>query len=83
MKIISTSILGIRASDHGGTHLHSLFCWTPQKHELTPYKTALLALNRILRKPLLRHIILALDALFIDKIGILSNKQLAVLDIMF
>jgi hypothetical protein len=33
MKIISTSILGIRASDLGGTHLHSLFCWTPQKHE--------------------------------------------------
>ncbi len=83
MKIISTSILGIRASNHGGTHLQSLFCWTPQKHESTPYKSALLALNRILRKPLLRHIILALDALFIDKIGTLSNKQLAVLDIRF
>jgi hypothetical protein len=83
MKIISTSILGIRASDLGGTHLHSLFCWTPQKHESTPSKTALSALNRILRKPLLRHTILALDALFIDEIGTLSNKQLAVLDIMF
>jgi hypothetical protein len=83
MKIISTSILGIRASDLGGTHLHSLFCWTPQKHESTPYKTALLALHRILRKPLQRHIILALNALLIDKIGTLSNKQLAVLDIMF
>jgi hypothetical protein len=83
MKIISTSILGIHASDLGGTHLHSQFCWTPQKHESTPYKTALLALNRTLSKPLLHHIILALDALFIDKIGILSNKQLAVLDIMF
>jgi hypothetical protein len=83
MKIISTSILGIRASNLGGTHLHSLFCWTPQKHESTPYKTALLALTRILRKPLLCRIILALNALFIDKIGTLSNKQLAVLDIMF
>ncbi len=83
MKIISTSILGIRAPNLGGTHLHSLFCWTPQKHESTPYKTALSALNRILRKPLLHHIILALDALFIDEIGTLSNKQLAVLDIMF
>jgi len=83
MKIISTSILGIRASDLGGTHLHSLFCWTPQKHESTPYKTALSALQRILRKPLQRHILLALDALFIDEIGTLSNKQLAVLDIMF
>jgi hypothetical protein len=83
MKIISTSILGIRASDLGGIHLRSLFCWTPQKHKLTPDKTALLALNRILRKPLLHHIILALDALFIDKIGTLSNKQLAVLDIIF
>jgi hypothetical protein len=83
MKIISTSILGIHASNLGGTHLHSLFCWTPQTHESTPYKTALLAPNRILRKPLLRHIILALDALFIDEIGTLSNKQLAVLDIMF
>jgi hypothetical protein len=83
MKIISTTILGICASNLGGTHLHSLFCSTPQKYESTPYITALLALNRILRKPLLRHIILALDALFIDKIGTLSNKQLAVLDIMF
>jgi hypothetical protein len=36
MKIISTSLLGIHASNLGGTHLHSLFCWTPQKHELTP-----------------------------------------------
>ena len=76
MKIISTSILGIRAFDLGGTHLHSLFCWTPQKHESTPYKTALSALQRILRKPLLRHIILALDALFIDEVGTLSNEQL-------
>jgi hypothetical protein len=83
MKIISTFILGIRASDFGGTHLHSLFCWTPQKHESTPYKTALSALNRILRKPLLHHIILTLNALFINKIGTPSNKQLAVLDIMF
>jgi hypothetical protein len=83
MKIISTSILGIRASNLGGTHLHSLFCWTPQKHESTPYKTAFSAVHRILMKPLQRHIILALDALFIDKIGTLANKQLAVLDIMF
>ena len=28
-------------------------------------------------------ILLALDALFIDEVGTLSNKQLAVLDIMF
>ena len=83
MKIISTSILGIRASDLGGTHLLSLFCWTPLKHESTPYKTAQLSLQRILRKPLQRHIILTLDALFIDEVGTLSNKQLAVLDIMF
>jgi hypothetical protein len=83
MKIISTSLLGICASNLGGPHLHSLFCWTPQKHKSTLYKTALLALNRIMRKPLLCHIILALDALFIDKLGTLSNQQLAVLGIMF
>ncbi len=80
---ISTSLLGIRASDLSGTHLHSLFCWTPQKHKSTPYKTALSALNRIMRKHLLHHIILALNALFIDELGTLSNQQLAVLDIMF
>jgi hypothetical protein len=74
MKIISTSLLGIHASNLGGTHLHSLFCWKPQKHKLAPYKTALLALNRIMRKPLLRHIILALNALFIDELGTLSNQ---------
>jgi DNA replication protein DnaC len=83
MKIISTSILGICAPDLGGIHLHSLFCWTPQKHESTPYKTALSALQRSLRKPIQHHILLALDALFIDEVGTLSNKQLAVLDIMF
>ena len=34
-------------------------------------------------KRLLHHIILALNALFIDKIGTLSNQHLAILDIMF
>jgi hypothetical protein len=83
MKIISTSLLGIRASNLGDTHLHSLFCWTPQKHKSTPYTLALLAINRIMKKPLLPHINLALDALFIDKLRTLSNQQLAALDIMF
>ena len=83
LKIISTSILGVRASYLGGTHLHSLFCWTPQNQESAAYKTALSALKRITRKALHRHIILALDVLFIDEIGTLSCKQLAILDIMF
>ena len=30
LNIISTSILSVRASYLGDTHLHSLFCWTPQ-----------------------------------------------------
>ena len=83
LKIISTSILGARASDLGGTHLHSLFCWTPQKHASTPFRTASSALLKIARKPISRHIILSLDALFIDEIGTLSNQQFGTLDIMF
>ncbi len=75
LKIISTSILGAHASDFGGTHLHSLFCWTPQKHASTPFRTASSALLKIARKPISRHIILSLDALFIDEIGTLSNQN--------
>jgi hypothetical protein len=41
------------------------------------------ALSRIQRNPQSRHIILSLDALFIDEVGTLSNQQLIVLDIMF
>ena len=83
LNIISTSILGVRASYLGGTHLHSLFCWTPQNRVSTPHKTAMSALSRIQRNPQSRHIILSLDALFIDEVGTLSNQQLIVLDIMF
>jgi hypothetical protein len=83
LNIISTSILGVHASYLGNTHLHSLFCWTPQKHKSTPFRAAISALIRIMGKPLYCHIPLALDILFIDEIGILSNQKLAILDIMF
>ncbi len=83
LKIISSSILGKCASFLGSTHLHSLFCWKPQKHKSAPFRTAVSALDRIQRKPLLHHILLALDFLFINEIGRLSNQQLAILDIMF
>jgi hypothetical protein len=63
--------------------LHSLFCWKPQKHELTPIRTAVSALDRVQRKPRLHHILLALDVLFIDEIGKRFYQQLAILDIMF
>jgi hypothetical protein len=33
LKIISSSILGVHASSLGGTHLHSLFCWKPQRYK--------------------------------------------------
>ena len=62
LNIISTSILGVRASYLGGTHLHSLFSWTPQNRVSTPNKTAMSALSRIQRNPQSRHIILSLDA---------------------
>jgi hypothetical protein len=83
LKIISTSILGARTSHLGGTHLHSLFCWTPQKHASTPFQTASSALLKIVRKPIFWHIILSLDAMFIDEIGTLSHQQFGTLDIMF
>ncbi len=83
LKIISSSILGVHASFFSGTHLNSILCWKPQKHKSMPFRSAFSALERIQRKPLLRHILLALDVLFIDDIGILSNQHLAILDIMY
>ncbi len=74
LKIISTSILGARASDLGGTHLHSLFCWTPQKHVSTPFRTASSALLKIARKPISWHIILSLDAPFIEDVDALKDE---------
>ena len=80
---LSSSILGAHAFDLGGTHFHSLFCWTPQKHVSTPFRTDSLALLKIARKPISQHIILSLDALFINEIGTLSNQQFGTLGIMF
>ncbi len=79
LKIMSTSILGVHSSFLSVTQLDSFFCLTPQKHKSKPYRISILALAG----PLLHHILLALDVLFIDKIGTLSNQQLAILEIMF
>ncbi len=49
----------------------------------TPFQTASSALLKIARKPISWHIILSLDALFIDEIGTLSNQRFGTLDIMF
>jgi hypothetical protein len=47
LKIISSSILGVRAYSLDGTHLHSLFCWKPQRYKSRPFRTAVSALDRM------------------------------------
>ena len=83
MNILTTSLLGVRANALGGIHLHKLFglpC--NDKLQLSPFKSAAKALEKIRRKINLLHILLTMDVLFIDELGQKSAQQIATIDII-
>ena len=83
MNIITTSLLGVRANALGGIHLHQLFCLpVDDKLQLSPFKCAEIALEKIRRKLNSLHILLTMDVLFIDELGQKSAQQIATIDII-
>ena len=66
MNVMSTSLLGVRANALGGIHIHKLFMIpTDDKLQLSPFKSAEKALEKIRRKINILHILLTMDVLFI------------------
>ena len=73
----------MRTNTLGGIHLHKLFdlpC--DDKLQLSPFKSAAKALEKIRRKINLLHILLTIDVLFIDELGQKSAHQIAKIDII-
>ena len=83
LRIIPTSIVAHRATAMGGIHLHRLLHWTKGNSGCSPYRIAEIAMQKLMRDPLHKQILLTLDALYIDEIGTLSAELLTVVEIMF
>ena len=83
MNVMSTSLLGVRANSLGGIHIHKLFMLpTEDKLQLSPFKSAEKALEKIRRKITLLHVLLTMDVLFIDELAQKSAQQIATIDII-
>ena len=83
LRIIPTSIVAHIATVMGGIHLHRLLHWTKSNSGCSPYRIAEIAVQKLMRDPLRKQILLTLGALYIDKIGTLSAELLTVVKIMF
>ena len=73
--------MAVRANALGGIHLHELFKMSTSTSG-TIYQKAEHALESIKRKPVLYHVLLTMDVLFIDEAGQVSSEKLAQLDII-
>ena len=83
LRIIPTSIVAHRAVAMGGIHLHRLLQWNKDNAGYSPYRIAVIAMRKLMRDPLLKQILLSLDALYVDEIGTLAAELLTVIEIMF
>lgn len=83
LKVMTTALMGVRANALGGIHVHCLFCLMA-KDSSNPYRAAELALDKLHRKSMLKHlhVVLTMDVLIIDECGQLSAVQLSILDIV-
>ena len=83
LTMITTSHMARRAIQLGGKHLAYLLGLPYSKNNLTPQRSAELALHRIMRKPVLYNFLRALDALVIDEFAQSSSNTLGIIDIIF
>ena len=61
LTVTPTALMAERASTLGGTYIHRLFCIPPNNY--TPQRLAEVAINRILRRPVVLQYLLILDVL--------------------
>jgi len=84
LRVMTTSMMGIRANVLGGIHYHRLFSVTT-KSNLTPYRMAELAIDKLNRKKAITflHAVMTMDLLIVDEAGQMSAQQFAALDVIF
>ena len=82
LRVITTALMGARASCLGGVHLHRLFCLRPEKNATRPYRTAELAIQKLMGNHKFLHALLTVDVIFLDECGQVSAEQIAVFDII-
>jgi predicted GIY-YIG superfamily endonuclease len=80
LTVTPTALMAERASTLGGTYIHRLFCIPPNNY--TPQRLAEVAINRILRRPVVLQYLLILDVLGWDEAGQNPAQLLATCDII-
>jgi len=83
LNCLTTAVMAKRASALGGTHWAKFFCLpSDDSKNLTPQRQAELAINKIMKNPLVLNAILALDVIFADELGQLSAEFIATINII-
>ena len=77
-----TAIMSVQAKQLGGIHVSSLFC-IPVNEYACPQRLAEMALMKLFRMPKLMAYLRQIDVLYFDELGLLSEKTMSTLDIMF
>ena len=84
LNIIPTALMGVRSNVLGGIYLHELFKLpTSGNASMSPYRSDQLALEKIMFKTSLYHVLLTLDVIFLNEAGQTSSSQLSTIDIIF
>ena len=84
LRLVPTSIMGVRATNLGGEHMHRLFGLST-KNMANASRMAELAIDKLNRKSQLcyLHTLLTVDVLLFDEFGQASAQQVKTLDILF
>ena len=83
LRLVPTSIMGVRATNLGGEHMHRLFGLSTKKNANVS-RMAELAVDKLNRKSQLcyLHTLLTIDVLLFDEFGQESAEQVKTLDIL-
>ena len=76
-----TSLAGKRACQFGGEHVHRLFA-LPVNDDLTPFQQAEFALKNLNYRTERKALLMAMQVLFVEEIGLISAQQWAAMDLI-
>ena len=83
LNVISTALMGVRANNLGGIHIHKVFPFpTNNQSSSQPFRCAEYAMQKIKRNTKLQHALLTVDILFFDELGQISGQQMSAIDII-
>ena len=81
LRVIITTMMSKRSLQLGGLHWHKIFM-LPIEKNLTPHKTAELAIIKLLQNPKKVDLIKTMNIFFCDEMGQVSAEMLATIDII-